>query len=398
MNITDVGHLTSDADDGEDKILTGAKREKKTPWEIAEYYTDAFKQDIKKLNILKPTIWCRATDHITEQLDMIKKLGENGLTYSVGGNIYFDTSKLDDYGKLFGLDLSKEGKPRVDEDKNKRNSHDFVLWFTKSKFDDQEMKWKGLDGKYGYPGWHIECSAMASKYLGKQFDIHCGGIDHIQVHHTNEIAQSEGALGKKPWVRFWMHNEFLVMDKGKMSKSKGEFIALAKLVEKGFDPLDYRYFCLTALYRKPLVFSWGALESAKVSRHKLFSKVLEVKEVHGADNDKMQGKYLQKFMANVNDDLNTPQALATLWEVLKDENLSNHDKYFLSLEFDKVLGFEFGKLKIDRVPKEVNDLATKREVARKDKDWKKSDKLRDDINKLGWVVEDSVNGFELKKK
>ncbi|MEK6845573.1 MAG: cysteine--tRNA ligase, partial [Nanoarchaeota archaeon] len=208
MNITDVGHLTSDADTGEDKMLKGAKREGKTVWEVAEFYTRAFQKDIQKLNILSPTIWCKATEHIKEQIELIKKLEKKGFTYVAGGNVYFDTSKLKDYGKLARLDLTAEktAKARVEKDANKRNPHDFVLWFTKSKFQEQEMKWASPWGSAGYPGWHIECSAMSMKYLGEQFDIHCGGIDHIQVHHTNEIAQSEAATGKKPWVKYWLHN------------------------------------------------------------------------------------------------------------------------------------------------------------------------------------------------
>ncbi|MBI2112789.1 cysteine--tRNA ligase, partial [Candidatus Woesearchaeota archaeon] len=364
MNITDVGHLTSDADDGEDKMLKGAKREKKTVWEIAEFYTDAFKRDIKKLNLLQPNYFPRATDHITEQLEMINVLEKKGFTYQAGGNVYFDTSKFKEYGKLAGLDIEGEGKTRVEKarvekDKNKKNPQDFVLWFTKSKFSDQEMKWKSSYGE-GYPGWHLECSAMAMKYLGKEMDIHCGGIDHIPVHHTNEIAQSEAYTGKK-WVRYWMHNEFLVLDhtrengeKGeKMAKSGDNFLTVSTLEEKGYDALDYRYLCLGSHYRKQLVFSWEGMESARNSRKKLIDKVLEIKATHKVDNEKIQKKYLERFTAEINDDLNTPQGLATLWEVLKDENLADHDKYFLVLEFDKVLGLGLGSLKEEKVPSAV---------------------------------------------
>ena len=254
-NITDVGHLTSDADVGEDKMLKGAKREKKTVWQIAEFYTKAFKDDIIKLNIKNPNTWSKATDHIKEQITLIQILEKKGFTYQAGGNVYFDTSSVKDYGKLAKLDLKADTKERVEEDKNKKNKHDFVLWFTKSKFQDQGMKWKSPYGT-GYPGWHIECSAMSMKYLGKQFDIHCGGIDHIPVHHTSEIVQSESATGKKPWVKYWLHNEFLVLRKGeKMAKSGDNFITLQTLEEKEFHPLDYRYFCLGTHYRKPLMFS-----------------------------------------------------------------------------------------------------------------------------------------------
>src|SRR3989344_6059792 len=259
INITDVGHLVSDADEGEDKMLKGAKREKKTVWQIAEFYTQAVKKDMEQLNIISPTIWCKATDHIKEQLEMIGVLEKKGYTYTAGGNVYFDTSKLKEYGKLARLNLKAEQKARVEKDKNKKNQNDFVLWFTKSKFDDPEMKW---DSKYGqgFPGWHLECSAMATKYLGEQFDIHCGAIDLIPTHHTNEIAQSEAALGVHPWVHYWMHGEFLVLSEGnKMSKSSGDFLTLQVVIDKGYDPMVYRYFCLGTHYRKPLMFSWEAM-------------------------------------------------------------------------------------------------------------------------------------------
>ena len=278
MNITDVGHLTSDSDTGEDKMLKGAKREKKTVWEIADFYTKAFQSDIKKLNILNPNIWCKATDHIKEQIALIQRLEQKGFTYVAGGNVYFDTSKLEDYGKLARLNLDAEQQSRVDKDENKKNLHDFVLWFTKSKFEEQEMKWPSLWGEAGYPGWHIECSAMSMKYLGEQFDIHCGGIDHINIHHTNEIAQSEAATGKKPWVKYWLHGEFLVIGKDtKMAKSGDNFITLSTLEQRGYHPLDYRYFCLGTHYRMPLTFSFEALDGAKTARKRLVEKVLELK-------------------------------------------------------------------------------------------------------------------------
>ncbi len=399
MNITDVGHLTSDADEGEDKMLKGARREKKTVWEVAEFYTTAFKRDIKKLNIIEPTKWCKATDHIPEQIAMIKMLEKKKCTYTAGGNVYFDTSTLKDYGKLARLDLSAETKERVEEDRNKKNQNDFVLWFTKSKFQEQEMKWPSPWGT-GYPGWHIECSAMASKYLGEQFDIHCGGIDHIPVHHTNEIAQSEAAFGKKPWVKYWLHNEFLVMGKNeKMAKSGDNFLTLSVLEEKGFHPLDFRYFCLGTLYRNPLMFSWEALESARTARKKLFEKILELrKSKHGKDKTAKRKAYLERFAGDVNDDLNTPRALATLWDVLKDEALDEHSKYLLLLEFDKVLGFNLGSIAETKIPAEIKELAEQRLLARKQKDWKQSDLLRGKINTLGWDIGDTEEGYEIKKK
>lgn len=397
MNITDVGHLTSDQDEGEDKMLKGAKREKKTVYEIAEFYLDAFNRDMKKLHFLNPNIWCRATDYITEQIDMIKKLKEKGFTYEISDGIYFDSSKLKDYGKL--AKLKKEGLEagkRVDLGE-KKNKTDFALWKFSPKDKKREMEWKSPWGT-GFPGWHLECSAMAIKHLGEQFDIHCGGIDHIPVHHTNEIAQSEAATGKKPWVKYWMHNEFLVVGKNeKMAKSGDNFLTLAKLEEQGYDALDYRYLCLGTHYRKQLFFSWDAMEGAKQSRKKLFDKVLEIKAKHVKDNKKLQKKYLDQFTKEINDDLNTPKALATMWEVLKDDKLENHDKYLLVLEFDKVFGFELGKLKQEKVPAEIKKLAEERLKARNDKDWKKADQLRDKIKKLGYLIEDGKEGYEIKR-
>ena len=401
MNITDVGHLTSDADSGEDKMLKGAKREKKTVWEIAQFYTKAFQNDIKKLNILNPDVWCKATEHIKEQINLIKRLEKNGFTYSSGGNIYFDTSKVKDYGKLVQLDLNAENKARVKKDDNKKNARDFVLWFTKSKFQDQEMKWPSPWGE-GYPGWHIECSAMSIKYLGEQFDIHCGGIDHIPVHHTNEIAQSESATAKKPWVKYWLHNEFLVVENGKMAKSGDNFITLSTLEEKGFEALDYRYFCLGTNYRKSLTFSYEALEGAKTARQRLNEHILELKKEKNIvkGNNKLVGKFLNQFTADINDDLNTSKALATMWEVLKNDKLLGKEKYDLLLQFDSVLGLELSKIKVEKVtlPAEIKKLAEKREKARKNKDWATADQLRDEINKNGYSIADTAEGYEIKKE
>jgi cysteinyl-tRNA synthetase len=344
MNITDVGHLTSDADDGEDKMLKGAKREQKTVWEIAEFYTKAFQHDLASLNILPPDIWCKATDHIPEQIKLIKLLEKKGFTYSAGGNIYFDTSKLKDYGKLSPQSKEQESKSRVGSDSNKHNPHDFVLWFTKSKFQDQEMKWDSPWGK-GYPGWHLECSAMASKYLGRQFDLHCGGIDHIPVHHTNEIAQSEAAFGKKPWVKYWLHNEFLVLSQGeKMAKSGDNFLTLSRIEELGYHPLDYRYFCLGTHYRKPLMFSTTALDSARSARKHLSDYVLEISSPNGT----VSSKYLKRFNKEIDDDLNSPKGLAVLWELVKDNKISAEDKYATLLEFDQALGLGLKEIRKKR--------------------------------------------------
>ena len=260
------------------------------------------------------------------------------------------------------------------------------------------MKWHSPWGKEGYPGWHLECSAMAMKYLGKQFDIHCGGIDHVPVHHTNEIAQSEAATGKKPWVKYWLHNEFLVLSQGeKMAKSGGNFITLSTLEEKGFHPLDYRYFCLGTHYRKPLMFSYEALEGARSTTKKLVEKVLDLKKSKDKENKPKQQKYLLEFTDNVNDDLNTPKALATMWDVLKDDTLSGRDKYSLVLKFDEVLGLDLKKLRKEKIPQDIITLAEERLNARKKKDWKKADELREKITKLGYVVGDTQEGYEIMK-
>ncbi|NQV91131.1 cysteine--tRNA ligase [Candidatus Woesearchaeota archaeon] len=388
MNITDVGHLTSDADQGEDKMLKGARREKKTVWEIAEFYTKAFQDDLKKLNIIAPNKWAKATDHIKEQISMIQTLEKKGFTYTAGGNVYFDTSKSKDYGKLTNLDF--ESQARVSKDKNKKNQHDFVLWFTKSKFDSQEMKWDSPFG-VGYPGWHIECSAMASKYLGTQFDIHCGGIDHLPIHHTNEIAQSEAAYGKK-WVNYWLHNEFLVIGKGeRMAKSGDNFLTLSVLGDKGFDPLVYRYFCLGTSYRNPLMYSEEALVSSGNALRKLHDKLLEIK---GTGN--VSKKYLKMFINAVSDDLNTPKGLAVMWEVLG-STLKDEDKYATIIEFDSILGLGLKSLKKEKIPAEVVKLAKERLKARNEKNWAESDKLRNQINGLGWDIGDTKEGYELRK-
>jgi len=391
MNITDVGHLTSDSDEGEDKMLKGARREKKTVWEIAVFYTKAFQDDLKKLNILNPNKWAKATDHIKEQISMIRVLEKKGFTYTAGGNVYFDTSKLKDYGKLANLNF--ESQARVAKDKNKKNEHDFVLWFTKSKFDSQEMKWDSPFGM-GYPGWHLECSAMATKYLGKHFDIHCGGIDHIPVHHTNEIAQSEAAFGKK-WVNYWMHNEFLILNKGeKMAKSGDNFLTLSVLEEKGFSPLVYRYFCLGTSYRNPLMYSEEALVSSGNALRKLHDKILEIKSTGG----KVSKKYFTEFRTAVSDDLNTPKGLAVMWEVFGSD-LNDKDKYATILNFDYVLGLGLGLkgLKKEKIPAEVVKLAKERLKARMDKDWSRSDTLRESIRALGWDIGDTKDGYDLRK-
>jgi len=323
INVTDVGHLTSDQDEGEDKMEVSAKKENKSAKEIAQHYFNVFKQDLEKLNFSKPDKWAWATDHIKEQIELVKTLWEKGYTYFTNDGIYFDTSKLDDYGKLANINLEGvEGGKRIDIGE-KRNKTDFALWKFSKEPGKRQQEWdpkkivSGLDQNWaiGYPGWHIECSAMSSKYLGEQFEIHTGGMDHIQIHHTNEIAQSESAYGKKPWVKYWLHSGFLNLKEGKLSKSKGGIITLSELIDKGYSPMEFKYLCLTTHYRKPLVFSFENLNSAKNAYKRLKENMLKIK-----DDGKTNKEYLEKFQEAINDDLNTPEAMQVLCNLIKDEN------------------------------------------------------------------------------
>lgn len=397
MNITDVGHLTSDADAGDDKMKKGAEREKKTVWEIAEHYTMAFLEDMDRLNLLMPHYKPKATDHIKEMIAQIKKLEKNGYIYVGGnGNIYYDTSKLEDYGKLAQLDKQNlQAGARIEVDPNKKNPHDFVLWFVESKHGDQEMQWESPWGR-GFPGWHIECSAMSVKYLGEQFDIHCGGIDHIPVHHTNEIAQAEGATGQKPWVKIWMHGNFLVLKAGaKMAKSAGNFLTLRKIVEEGYDPLDYRYFCLQSHYRKELAFDWEGLAAAKTGLHRLKERVLNLSDEGGVEN----GEYLNKFNDAIDDDLNMPQALSFAWELLEECEISDADKLATLRMMDTVLGLKLDEPISFELPPQITQWILERNEARAKKDWKKADQIRDKIEASGkWKVKDGSGGTEVQPK
>ena len=411
MNITDVGHLTSDSDAGDDKMKKGAEREKKTVWEIADYYTQAFLEDMDRLNLLPPHAKPKATDHIAEMIEQIQQLEQNGLTYvGENGNVYFDTSKLHDYGKLAQLDKQElQAGARIEVDPNKKNPHDFVLWFVSSKHGDQDMQWDSPWGR-GFPGWHIECSAMSVKYLGKQFDIHCGGIDHIPVHHTNEIAQAEGALGVKPWVKVWMHGNFLVLkDKAKMAKSEGNFLTIKRLMEEGFDPLDYRYFCLQTHYRKELMFDWEALQGARTARRRLKEKVNQLsgerraesgepntKKLHAPRSTLHAPEYLEKFEAAISDDLNIPQALALCWEMLDDEHLKKEDKLATVKKMDEVLGLKLDEPEMIELPPQIRQWILERNEARKAKYWAKADEIRDQIEASGkWKVKDGAGGTEV---
>ncbi len=407
MNITDIGHLTSDADEGEDKMVLSAKKEKKTVWEIAEYYTKAFENDLKKLNIIFPDYHIKASEQIPQMIKLIQRLEEKGYTYFRNGNVYFDISKFPNYGKLARLDMDKlRAGARVAVDKSKKNPLDFVLWFTKSKFEDQEMKWDSPWGK-GYPGWHIECSAISMHYLGEQFDIHCGGIDHIPVHHTNEIAQSEAATGKK-WVNYWMHGEFLIFNREKMSKSKGEFLTLDLLNKKGYSPMVYRYFCLGAHYRQQISFSYEALETAKSSYNRLRNKIMEIKsnKEQSKPNEEFVKTIKHNFLERINDDLNMPEALAVLWKVLRTDKIGNKEKYDLIVEFDKIFGLllERGEELLSAVAKQkvdtelIEKLVKERYEARERKDWTKSDKIRERLIRMGIEVRDTSKGTIWKVK
>lgn len=396
INITDVGHLTSDEDTGEDKMEKEARLEKRSVWDIALFYTAAFKSDIKKLNILEPDIWCKATDNIKEQIDLVKALEKKGYTYKTSDGIYFDTSKFKNYGKLAKLKKSglKAGA-RVDIGE-KKHTTDFALWKFSPKDVNRQMEWDSPWNVKGFPGWHIECSAMAMKFLGKKIDVHCGGIDHIPVHHPNELAQSEAYLGKK-WVNYWLHGNFLVINQERMAKSGGNFLTLEELSKKGYSPLDYRYFCLTGHYRKPLNFSLEDLGSARNAYSKLKAKILEFKE--GKESvPKSVDSYKKDFLKAINEDLNTPKALAVVWNLIKDDSLPKKDKYNALLDFDKVLGLKLNEVEEEKVevPAEIKRLVSERESARKAKDFKKADELRDLIRNKGYILEDTTEGIKVK--
>ena len=404
MNITDVGHLTGDGDDGEDKLAKSARENGRSVWDIAAFYTDAFFRDEEALGIIRPDIVCRATDHIQAMIDIIRRLEEKGHTYISGGNVYFSIDTIDDYGKLARLNLDdlKEGA-RIEVDSNKRNPKDFVLWFTNSKFKDQVMVWPSPWGT-GYPGWHIECSAMSSEYLGDHFDIHCGGIDAIPVHHTNEIAQSEAAFGVKPWVDYWCHGEFLLNDKGKMSKSSGEFLTLSVLVDKGYDPLDYRYFCLTGHYRSQLKFSFESLDQARSARQTLVRKIAQYRKecTPAAVLDGKTRGYLDSFYEAMFNDLKAPQALGVLWSMLRDPSLADDQKLAAVLDMDSILG-----LSLDRVEavqdegaiadSEALELLARRSEAKKAKDWAQADEIRNRLSRMGYKVVDTPSGPQLER-
>ncbi len=409
MNITDVGHLTSDGDTGDDKMVKGAKREHKTVMEIAQFYTDAFFDDCRKLNIKTPDVVEPATHCIDEFIKVISSLMEKGYAYEAGGNIYFDTSKLDKYyifNDFSEEDLAVGVREGVEADDNKRNKADFVLWFTKSKFDDQELKWDSPWG-IGYPGWHIECSCISMKHLGEYLDLHCGGIDNQFPHHTNEIAQSEAFLGHE-WCKYWFHVHHLNTDTGKMSKSSGEFLTVSLLQEKGYDPLVYRFFCLQSHYRKNLMFSWENLDNAADAYKKLTERVMKVLGGKGGTVDTAKYDELKKgFTDALDGDMNTAQAITSLYDILKSD-ADDATKYKLIDDIDTVLSIGLipaaeklaaakGNTENDELPAEVTELLEQRKAARKEKNFALADELRSKITALGYIVEETRQGTVVRK-
>lgn len=398
MNITDVGHLLSDGDDGEDKMELAAKKQQKSPYEIAAYYTDVFFKDIAALNIGKPEIIAKATDHIPDMIEYVQKLVEKGYGYETSDGIYFDISKFPEYGKLSRLNLDDQiAGARVEVNDEKRHPADFALWKKAPK--EHIMQWESPWGM-GYPGWHIECSTMSRKYLGSLLDVHTGGVDHIPVHHENEIAQSEALEGKKT-VNVWMHGEFMLVNGGKMSKSLGNTYTIAQLGEMGYSPLSFRYFCLNTHYRKKLNFTFEGLKAAQVAYARLLASLYEHKVSPAATDPAVIEKLRGEFNAAIDDDINVPLALGVLWTALKEK--PSKDIYALALDFDKVLGLSLDEAKpaekpAVEAPEEVKAIAEERFAARKAKNWAESDRLRDELAALGYAVVDSKDGYRLEKK
>ncbi|TRZ51469.1 cysteine--tRNA ligase [bacterium] len=403
QNVTDVGHLVSDADTGEDKMEKGAAKAGKTVWEVAEEFTKYFYDTMAELNALPPTIVCKATDHIADQIALIEKIMANGYGYDTPEAVYFDVTKFADYGKMFNQILEEKtvgAREGVETGEHKKHPADFVLWFKRvGKFRDHVMHWESPWGD-GFPGWHIECSAMSMKYLGEQFDIHTGGEDHLSIHHPNEIAQSEAGTGKKPFVKYWVHTTFLMVDGKKMSKSLGNMYKLTDLVAKGFSPLALRYYFLTTHYRKQMNFTWEGLAGAQTALNKLNKMVVDLADVPvTADGWSDEGKlFYEKFVAAMEDDLNTALALAVVWEMMRSE-ISDSAKKNLIVVMDSVLGLNLGteeEKKLD-IPEEIKTLVAKREENRKTKNWVESDALRKEIENKGYKVLDSADGVKIEK-
>lgn len=409
INITDVGHLTSDEDSGDDKMELSARKENKSIWDIAKQYTEAFMEDFTKLKISPPTIWCKATDHIKEQIELVQKLEELGLTYKTKDGIYYDTSKFPKYGALGGQSLEElQGGHRVQLSDEKKNITDFALWkFSPNIVNGpkRQMEWNSPWG-VGFPGWHIECSAMAMKYLGEKIDIHCGGVDHIKVHHTNEIAQVE-PVTKKEWVNYWFHPEWLI-DKNneKMSKSKGEFLTLSVLEKNGFTPNDYRFYCVSSHYRSKLNFSFESLQGAKSALHNLENRIRAL--IEAGDKRRAQTTDIERIRENmlniINRDLNTPELVAYMWEVVKDNNISPNTRLEALRLFDNILSIGLNdaidglKNSEDAIPQDILDLAERRQEAKREKNFARADEIRNLLTSKGYIIEDSKDGMKVRKK
>lgn len=395
MNITDVGHLKSDSDSGEDKMVASAKREHKSVMDIAKFYTDAFFHDFDALNLRRPDIVSPATDNIDEYIKIISKLLEDGYAYQGGGNVYFDVSKVDDYYKLTNHkedEMVVGVRDGVEYDNNKRNQADFALWFTKSKFDDQDLKWDSPFG-VGYPGWHIECSGISIKYLGEHLDIHGGGVDNIFPHHTNEIAQSEAYLGHK-WCNYWFHNEHLMDDSGKMSKSKGAILSVSRLIEEGYNPLAFKLMCLMSNYRKQLVFSYDILKQVEGAYNKLKNRILAINDIGELDTTKF-GYYTDKFKEELSNDLNTANGITLIYDLLKDDSVNGHTKIEIINDFDKVFSLDLTKKTLNTsidMDKYIKDKIEERRIAKMNKNYELSDSIRDELLDKGIILTDTREG------
>lgn len=395
MNITDVGHLKSDSDSGEDKMVASAKREHKSVMDIAKFYTDAFFHDFDALNLRRPDIVSPATDNIDEYIKIISKLLEDGYAYQAGGNVYFDVSKVDDYYKLTNHkedEMVVGVRDGVEYDNNKRNQADFALWFTKSKFEDQDLKWDSPFG-VGYPGWHIECSGISIKYLGEHLDIHGGGVDNIFPHHTNEIAQSEAYLGHK-WCNYWFHNEHLMDDSGKMSKSKGAILSVSRLIEEGYNPLAFKLMCLMSNYRKQLVFSYDILKQVEGAYDKLKNRILAINDIGELDTTKF-GYYTDKFKEELSNDLNTANGITLIYDLLKDDSVNGHTKIEIINDFDKVFSLDLTKKTLNTsidMDKYIKDKIEERRIAKMNKNYELSDSIRDELLDKGIILTDTREG------
>ncbi len=396
MNITDVGHLTDDGDNGEDKMAKTAREQKKDPWQIAKYYTEIFMKDFGRLNIGVPEIVCKATDYINEMIEYVEGLVENGYGYETDDGIYYDISKFKDYGQLSGNTLEDlKAGARIEVNDGKRNPYDFAIWKKAPK--EHIMQWPSPWGQ-GYPGWHIECSTMSRIHLGDVFDIHTGGVDHIPIHHENEIAQSEGLTGKNP-AKFWVHGDFMLVDGGKMSKSLGNTYTIDQLIEKGYSPMIFRFFCLNAHYRKKLNFTFDGMDAAKISYERLCSALLKHKNSPAKTDASVIEKYKKEFSEDIADDLNVPSALGVLFTMVKEP--ASKDIYDLALEFDKVFGLSLDKIeekKESDIPAEIIEKAEKMQSARAEKNWAVADALRAEITELGYIIKNTKEGYTIEKK